>query len=175
MIGTKENPIQVDSIRNSLNYLNNLVTEDGYNIIYHRLGSIRESKILDHYQAVDTNGRYHELYIDPYADEMMRVPPTGFLFKNSFFDYHDIFNDTEVDEKYVYEDNIDTEEYVDYLKTKPFAFRMISDSWGTNFQVNFPEDVIHMMVKDQFINIHTDEQLTKLIEELKNNEPSNGN
>jgi hypothetical protein len=77
MIGTKENPIQVDSIRNSLNYLNNLVTEDGYNIIYHRLGSIRESKILDHYQAVDTNGRYHELYIDPYADEMMRVPPNG--------------------------------------------------------------------------------------------------
>jgi hypothetical protein len=51
--------------------------KSGYNIIYHRLGSIRESKILDHYQAVDTNGRYHELYIDPYADEMMRVPPNG--------------------------------------------------------------------------------------------------
>ena len=169
MIGTKENPIRVDGIRNSLKYLNNLVTEDGYNIIYHRLGSIHEEKILDHYQCVDTNGRYHELYIDPYADEMMKIPPTGFLFQSSFFDYHDIFNDTEVDDKYVYENNIDTEEYMDYLDTKPFAFKMISDSWGTNFKTNFPEDVINMMIEEKFINIYRDDDLTKLIEELKSN------
>lgn len=165
MIGTKENPIRVDGIRNSLKYLNNLVTEDGYNIIYHRLGSIHEEKILDHYQCVDTNGRYHEFYIDPYADEMMKIPPTGFLFQSSFFD----FDDTEVDDKYVYEDNIDPEEYMDYLDTKPFAFKMISDSWGTNFRTNFPEDVINMMVKENFILISKDEHLTKLIKELKSN------
>ena len=169
MIGTKENPIRVDSIRNSLNYLNNLVTEGGYNIIYHRLGSIHEEKILDHYQAVDTSGKYHEFYIDPYADEMMKIPPTGFLFQSSFFDYHDIFDDTEVDDKYVYENNIDPEEYMDYLDTKPFAFKMISDSWGTNFKTNFPEDVINMMIEEKFINIYRDEDLTKLIEELKSN------
>lgn len=169
MIGTKENPIRVDGIRNSLKYLNNLVTEGGYNIIYHRLGSIHEEKILDHYQCVDTNGRYHELYIDPYADEMMKIPPTGFLFQSSFFDYHDIFNDTEVDDKYVYENNIDTEEYMDYLDTKPFAFKMVSDSWGTNFKTNFPEDVINMMIEEKFINIYRDDDLTKLIEELKSN------
>ena len=165
MIGTKENPIRVDGIRNSLKYLNNLVTEDGYNIIYHRLGSIHEEKILDHYQCVDTNGRYHEFYIDPYADEMMKIPPTGFLFQSSFFD----FDYTEVDDKYVYEDNIDPEEYMDYLDTKPFAFKMISDSWGTNFRTNFPEDVINMMVKENFIFISKDEHLTKLIKELKSN------
>ena len=169
MIGTKENPIRVDGIRNSLKYLNNLVTEDGYNIIYHRLGSINDGKILDHYQCVDTNGRYHELYIDPYADEMMKIPPTGFLFQSSFFDYHDIFNDTEVDDKYVYENNIDPDEYMDYLDTKPFAFKMISDSWGTNFRTNFPEDVINMMIKENFIFISKDEHLTKLIKELKSN------
>jgi hypothetical protein len=169
MIGTKENPIRVDSIRNSLKYLNNLVTEDGYNIIYHRLGSIHEEKILDHYQAVDTSGKYHEFYIDPYADEMMKIPPTGFLFQSSFFDYHDIFNDTEVDDKYVYENNIDPDEYMDYLDTKPFAFKMISDSWGTNFRTNFPEDVINMMIKENFIFISKDEHLTKLIGELKSN------
>ena len=169
MIGTKENPIRVDGIRNSLKYLNNLVTEDGYNIIYHRLGSINDGKILDHYQAVDTAGRYHEFYIDPYADEMMKIPPTGFLFQSSFFDYHDIFNDTEVDDKYVYENNIEPEEYMDYLDTKPFAFKMISDSWGTNFKTNFPEDVINMMIEEKFINIYRDEDLTKLIEELKSN------
>ena len=165
MIGTKENPIRVDGIRNSLKYLNNLVTEDGYNIIYHRLGSIHEEKILDHYQCVDTNGRYHEFYIDPYADEMMKIPPTGFLFQSSFFD----FDYTEVDDKYVYEDNIDPEEYMDYLDTKPFAFKMISYSWGTNFRTNFPEDVINMMVKENFIFISKDEHLTKLIKELKSN------
>ena len=169
MIGTKENPIRVDGIGNSLKYLNNLVTEDGYNIIYHRLGSIHEEKILDHYQCVDTNGRYHEFYIDPYADEMMKIPPTGFLFQSSFFDYHDIFNDTEVDDKYVYENNIDPEEYMDYLDTKPFAFKMISDSWGTNFRTIFPEDVINMMIKENFIFISKDEHLTKLIKELKSN------
>ncbi len=169
MIGTKENPIRVDGIRNSLKYLNNLVTEDGYNIIYHRLGSIHEEKILDHYQAVDTSGKYHEFYIDPYADEMMKIPPTGFLFQSSFFDYHDIFNDTEVDDKYVYENNIDPDEYMDYLDTKPFAFKMISDSWGTNFRTNFPEDVINMMIKENFIFISKDEHLTKLIGELKSN------
>jgi hypothetical protein len=27
-------------------------------------------------------------------DEMMKIPPTGFLFQTSFFDYNDIFNDT---------------------------------------------------------------------------------
>ena len=164
MIGTKENPIRVDGIRNSLKYLNNLVTEDGYNIIYHRLGSINDGKILDHYQCVDTGGRYHELYIDPYADEMMKIPPTGFLFQ-SFFD----FDDTEVDDKYVYENNIDPEEYMDYLDTKPFAFKMISDSWGTNFRTNFPEDIINMMIEEEFIFISKDEHLTKLIEELKCN------
>jgi hypothetical protein len=172
MIGTKENPIRVDSIRNSLKYLNNLVTEDGYNIIYHRLGSINNGKILDHYQCVDTNGRYHELYIDSYADEMMKIPPTGFLFQSSFFDYNDIFNDTEVDDKYVYVDEVNTEnvgDYLDYLKTKPFAYKMISDSWGTNFRTNFPEDVINMMIEEKFINIIKDEHLTKLIEELKCN------
>ena len=165
MIGTKENPIRVDGIRNSLKYLNNLVTEGGYNIIYHRLGSIHEEKILDHYQCVDTSGKYHELYIDPYAKEMMRIPPTGFLFQSSFFD----FDYTEVDDKYVYEDNIDPEEYMDYLDTKPFAFKMISYSWGTNFRTNFPEDVINMMVKENFIFISKDEHLTKLIKELKSN------
>lgn len=165
MIGTKENPIRVDGIRNSLKYLNNLVTEDGYNIIYHRLGSINDGKILDHYQCVDTGGRYHELYIDPYADEMMKIPPTGFLFQSSFFD----FDDTEVDDKYVYENNIDPEEYMDYLDTKPFAFKMISDSWGTNFRTKFPEDVINMMIEEEFIDIYRDEDLTKLIEELKCN------
>ena len=165
MIGTKENPIRVDGIRNSLKYLNNLVTEDGYNIIYHRLGSINDGKILDHYQCVDTGGRYHEFYIDPYADEMMKIPPTGFLFQSSFFD----FDDTEVDDKYVYENNIDPEEYMDYLDTKPFAFKMISDSWGTNFRTKFPEDVINMMIEEEFIDIYRDEDLTKLIEELKCN------
>ena len=165
MIGTKENPIRVDGIRNSLKYLNNLVTEDGYNIIYHRLGSINDGKILDHYQCVDTGGRYHELYIDPYADEMMKIPPTGFLFQSSFSD----FDDTEVDDKYVYENNIDPEEYMDYLDTKPFAFKMISDSWGTNFRTNFPEDVINMMIEEEFIFISKDEHLTKLIKELKSN------
>ena len=170
MIGTKENPIRVDGIRNSLNYLNNLVTEEGYNIIYHRLGSIHEEKILDHYQAVDTNGKYHEFYIDPYADEMMKIPPTGFLFERSYFDWNDIFQDTEIDEKYVYNDEVDPEngeDYLDYLEKKPFAYRMISDSWGVNFKVNFPEDVINMMVKENFIFISKDEQLNKLIESLK--------
>ena len=166
MIGTKENPIRVDSIRNSLNYLNNLVTEEGYNIIYHRLGSIHEEKILDHYQAVDTNGKYHEFYIDPYADEMMKIPPTGFLFERSYFDYHD----NEIDKKYIYNDEVDLEngeDYLDYLQTKPFAYRMISDSWGVNFKVNFPEDVINMMVKENFIFTLDNEQLNKLIESLK--------
>jgi len=172
MIGTKENPIRVDSIRNSLNYLNNLVTEEGYNIIYHRLGSIHEEKILDHYQAVDTSGKYHEFYIDPYADEMMKIPPTGFLFQSSFFDYHDIFDDTEIDEKYVYNDEVNPEnfgDYLDYLENKPFAYRLITDSWGTNFKTNFPEDVINMMIKENFIFISKDEHLTKLIGELKSN------
>jgi hypothetical protein len=46
---------------------------------------------------------------------------------------------------------------------------MISDSWGTNFRTNFPEDVINMMIEEKFINISRDEHLTKLIEELKFN------
>ena len=39
MIGSKDNPIVVDSLRNEINFLNNLVTENGDYVLYHRLGS----------------------------------------------------------------------------------------------------------------------------------------
>ena len=153
MIGSKENPIVVDSISNEKNFLNNLVTTNGDYILYHRLGSIHgDGKILDHYELIDCSGNKYEVYIDGYGDEIIPIPPDGFLFESEYFgdEFLGYFNEDEniIDEKYIYQRK-DTE-------SVRSIDRYIFESYGINGKVNFPEDIIDMMIEDKHIFVLDD-------------------
>ena len=167
MIGSKDNPIVVDSLRSEINFLNNLVTKNGDYILYHRLGSTHENdKILDHYELLDCSGNKYEVYIDAYGDEIIPIPPDGFLFENEYFgeEFLGYFNeDTNVvDEKYIYQ----RPEEVNGRKIYNYIF----ESYGTNVKVNFPEDIIDMMIKQRriFIPPHNIDKHKKIILEALN-------
>jgi hypothetical protein len=167
MIGCIDNPIIVDSIRNEINFLNNLVTKEGNYILYHRLGSIHNNdQILDHYEAMDCTGKKYELYIDSYGDKIVPIPPDGFLFESDCFGstYNDFFDgdDEDIEEKYIYKRTED-QEY------RPID-RYISESYGLNTNVDFPKDIINMMMEKGIIYIpeyskqaNTEENVKKVI------------
>lgn len=149
MIGSKGNPIVVNSIGNEINFLNNLVTTNGDYILYHRLGSTNENgKVLDHYELLDCSGNKYEVYIDAYGDDIVPIPPDGFLFENEYFgeEFLGYFNeDNVIDEKYIYE----RPEEVNGRKIDNYIF----ESYGVNVGVNFPEDIIDMMIEQRHIFI----------------------
>lgn len=150
MIGSIDNPIIVDSVRNEICFLNNLVTKEGNYILYHRLGSIcHNDKILDHYEAMDCTGKKYEIYIDSYGDKIIPIPPEGFLFDSDCFGsaYEDFFDgdDDDIDEEYIYKRPEDKEH-------RPID-RYISESYGLNGRVDFPEDIIDMMIEEDIIYI----------------------
>ena len=166
MIGSKGNPIVVDSLRNEINFLNNLVTTNGDYIFYHRLGSTNENgKILDHYELLDCSGNKYEVYIDGYGDEIVPIPPDGFLFDNEYFGEEFLVylnEDTNVvDEKYIYE----RPEEGNGRKIDNYIF----ESYGTNVGVNFPEDIIDMMIDQRriFIPDNIDKHKKVILEALK--------
>ena len=144
MIGSIDSPIVVDSVRNEINFLNNLVTEDGDYILYHRLGSTHQNgKVLDHYEAMDCSGKRYELYIDSYGDKIVAIPPDGFLFDSDCFssisDFFDV-DDDDIDEAYIYKRPGDRER-------RPID-RYIYESYGVNVRVDFPEYVIDKMIEE---------------------------
>jgi len=151
MIGSKDNPIVVDSLRNEINFLNNLVTVNGDYVLYQRLGSTHENgRILDRYELLDCSGNKHELYIDAYGDKIVVVPPAGFLFDSDCFGstYEDFFDgdDDDIDEEYIYKRPEDKER-------RPID-RYIFESYGSNCRVaDFPKDIIDMMIKENIIYI----------------------
>jgi hypothetical protein len=145
MIGSIDSPIVVDSLRNEINFLNNLVTKDGDYILYHRLGSTQQNgKVLDHYEAMDCSGKRYELYIDSYGDKIVAIPPDGFLFDSDCFGciISDFFDgdDDDIDETYIYKRPGDRER-------RPID-RYIYESYGVNGKVDFPEYVIDKMIEE---------------------------
>jgi len=144
-IGSMENPIVVSSIRSEIAFLSNLVTLEGDYILYHRLGSTHFGKrILDHYEAIDCSGNRHELYVDPYGEKIVAIPPDGFLFDRDFFycDFADFTDgeDDDIDEEHVYK-------RPEGKKAKMID-RYICESYGVNNQVDFPGAVIDMMIEE---------------------------
>lgn len=158
------NPILMNSVSASIAFLNNLVTEKGYNHLYHRKGSqfykagkgisrIFEHPV-DHYQLFDVDKKYHDIYISIYADECVWIPPVGFLFESFELNFEDE-NDhpilIEIDEKYQLNLEIDIETLFDE-PTPPLGESIIENFGINGIDFKFPEGVLKSYLKTIYSN-----------------------
>lgn len=163
-----ENPVNLNSIPASVIFLNNLVTVQGYHIIYHRLGSVYYNEInIDHYEIMTSENLYDDIYINIYNEISNWTPPEGYLFESfpeSMFrqledrEYPETPGELDIidfDEKYVFNDpfqiGFDMEDISGSLKSLPPLERVILSSYGTNGWVkNFPHSMIRELLSDHY-------------------------
>ncbi len=144
---TPENPILVNGIDNSLNYLKNLVTEKGHHILFHRFGSISvgKGKPIDRYELITGDGIYDDLYISIYNEKNKFIPPQGYLFESAYISWE--FDEEPIDKKYVFVDDLDYDDIEaigSRMGSLPLIERVISESYGVNLRVNnFPYEVLN--------------------------------
>jgi hypothetical protein len=122
-----DNPIQLNSIVASRLFLNNLVNESGYHILYHRLGSLplkANRPIIDHYEVLSSDNLYDDIFINIYNEANDWTPPAGYLFEEDLEDITYFLSDYENEEldeseikidekylfKYVFTDDLDDEQ-----------------------------------------------------------------
>ena len=156
-----ENPIELNSVPASLIFMDNLVTEQGYHILYHRPESLsfNGKNPVDRYEIMTSDNRYEDLFINIYNDRSNWVPPDGFLFENSAEDMcwqlmerEDLIelDDEDIidfEESYVYNDllpvNIDDTTLMEHNRMLPPLERILLDSYGSNLYVDdFPNGMI---------------------------------
>ena len=163
-----ENPVNLNSIPASVIFLNNLVTVQGYHILYHRLGSVYHNEInIDHYEIMTGDNLFDDIYINTYNETSNWIPPEGFLFETfsesmclqlEEREYPEILGENDIiefDKKYVFNDpapiEFDMEDISDSHKSLPPLERVLLSSYGTNRWVeNFPHSIIQELLSDQY-------------------------
>jgi hypothetical protein len=77
------NPIRIKGIKESIEFINLLVTEEDEPFLYHRLRSISvdDSKPIDCYEILKPRNEKDYLFIDSYSIHENSTPPEGYLFK----------------------------------------------------------------------------------------------
>ena len=149
-----DNPIQLNSIVASRLFLNNLVNESGYHILYHRLGSLplkAGRPIIDHYEVMSSDNHYDDIFINIYNEANDWTPPAGYLFEDDLADITYFLSDYEseelnesemkIDEKYLFKSVFadDLEEELAMVGSLPPLERFMHESSGTNgFRDDFP-------------------------------------
>lgn len=169
---TPDSPVLLNSIELSMRYLNNLVTEDGLHIVYHRVGSLFGDKPIDRYEILSSDLKYDDIYISIYSETVSLIPPDGYLFERDSINIE--FDDGEeeyyeIDEIYLYGDKLDvsnTESLLNATKNLPPLERILFDSGGINFNdPEFPYGVITYLVENE--GICPLEKLTKVLAVIK--------
>lgn len=151
-----ENPLKMSTVRASMTLLKNLVTKDGFHILFHRPATALSpnlkfedgtNRILDQYELITGDGKNYNLFVDIYNDENIWIPPANFLFEFDLL-YHEEDGEeieVEIQPEYVFDCeqiNLDIVSY--YERNKKFDVeKILSKSFGVNFKINiFPEQLI---------------------------------
>ena len=159
-----ENMVRLNSIAASRFFLNNLVTAQGFHIIYHRRGSmsgIDDGGPVDHYEIMSTANEYDDIYISIYNETSTWIPPCGYLFEYdldvtrellSDYDIEEI-NEQEitVDEKYMFKHEYtgDLDEDVRKISELPPLELFMDESKGvTSFTDHFPYELLKELFQD---------------------------
>lgn len=76
-----DNPIKINGIPESIEFLNSLVTDDFKPFLYHRLGStfFGDSKPIDYYEIMKSGEIREILFIDTYSKITVLEIPAGYL------------------------------------------------------------------------------------------------
>jgi hypothetical protein len=151
------NLVKLNSIAASRFYLNNLVTTEGFHIIYHRRGSMSGldgGGPIDHYEIMSSANKYDDIYISIYNETNTWIPPKGYLFeydlnimKDSLPDYDlEEIGEQEirVDDNYIFKDkSFNFDEEIRHVEKLPPLELAMDNSFGTNMFVrDFPNAVI---------------------------------
>lgn len=154
---TPGNPVRLNSISASRKYLDCLVTVEGFHIVYHRPGSVNDDQIIDHYEIMDTSGRYDDIYISLYNEENSWIPPVGYLFEKRIEIYWFESNEdlqlqideleTCVDSLYLYnEPDVNIEEYFLGNPWLPALEFLLDESMGDTSRIKgFPFPLLEML------------------------------
>lgn len=149
-----ENALKMSGIRASMTLLENIVTKDGFHILFHRPTTVdspdlssENARIIDQYELISGDGMKYNLYIDIYNEVNLWIPPSGFMFEFDLLYYEDDEDEIEVkiESKYVFDCELINLDIFDfYERNKKFEIeKILTESWGVNFKTNnFPESII---------------------------------
>lgn len=158
-----ENPLRLSRVRASMTLLENLVTKDGFHILFHRPTTVLSpdltfddgtNRILDQFELITGDEKKFNLYIDIYNDENNWVPPAGFLFENDLIYYEDDGEEIEVEiqPEFVFDCeqlNMDIIEYFERNKKYEIE-KILSSSWGVNYKLpDFPDGLIEKYISSK--------------------------
>lgn len=152
------NPLRLNGVRASMIMLQNLVTKEGFHILFHRPTTVDSpdlrsengnARIIDQYEMITGDGKIVNLYIDIYSDENLWIPPNLFMFKFDLLYLEDdgVKIEVKIEPAYVFDcEQIGLDIFDYYERNKKFEIERILDgSCGVNFKVqNFPEGLIEI-------------------------------
>jgi len=77
------NHIKIKGVKESIEFMNLLITEDEKPFLYHRLSStsVNDSKPIDCYEILRPNDEKDYVFIDTYSTHKKSEPPEGYKFK----------------------------------------------------------------------------------------------
>lgn len=174
-----ENPVNLNSVSASVIFLNNLVTEKGYHLVYHRKGTIAgpDHKLVDHYEIMTSENIYDDIYINIYHERSKWIPPHGYLFEemsvgmnfqlmeHADVDQLDEEDTIEFDDQYLFTEAMqyfgEEASLIRNLESMPMLERVFFNSFGTNLYVeDFPTPLLLEYLKDQGV---PDGKINKII------------
>ena len=157
-----ENPILLNSIPSSRLYLDNLLTESGCHLVYHRLQSCDyNGQMIDHYEIMTTENKYDDIHINIYNAANSWIPPLGYFFDEGirFFQYamseyeQEEINepDINVEDQYILPEQ-ETEELIDQMVNNATLEVFLEENLGTTSRVkNFPFPLIEEMLEEKVL------------------------
>jgi hypothetical protein len=163
-----ENPVKLSSRTAAKKYLDHLLTDKGFHILYHRPGSRNDKDIatVDHYEIMSGEGVYDDLFIDTPGEIDIWMPPKGYLFdpkielKKLGWRGYDLSYTAEreitVEERFIYRDKWpdDWEEIMRIFHELPPLERYLYCSSGEEYYVeNFPFTLIDELLDNLDIKI----------------------
>jgi hypothetical protein len=136
---SKSNPILLNSIQSSLEYISSLVTrEKGLHLIAHRIGSVSSSSIkkpIDKYEVYRTDGLIDKIFISVYAKTNILIPPNGYLFESN------IIGNKKIADEFIYTENYNNDESIE-LDPIILENHLMSSIVINMRYKNFPKDMI---------------------------------
>jgi hypothetical protein len=149
-----EHALRSNCVKTSMVLLNNLVTKEGFHILFHRPTTVDSpdlisengnARIIDQYELITGDGKKHNLYIDIYNDENLWVPPAGFLFDLLYYEDDGDEIEVKIEQQYVFDCEQIGLDIIDYYeRNKKYEIEnILSESWGVNYKVpDFPKGLI---------------------------------
>ncbi|MEI6754717.1 MAG: hypothetical protein WCK78_16315 [Paludibacter sp.] len=168
-----ENPIQLDSDKAAIAFLQNLVTKhDGYHILYHKLMSFdfnvfdgREKTVentVEIYEICTNDQKIISLFINTHCNECVWIPPAPFEFESESIyifdkdipDESDEYIMVQVDVKFVNTIRMNwTPDDYDTIDPDSMEY-VLYRSWGVNYKTNnFPYELWNQFQKEHTFSI----------------------